>query len=88
LAVAAEAQEGFDGGGAVDELVDLRDLVEREAAQAFVGGAVARAEEVFDLAEAEADALGGVDDRETAQDCGLVTAFARVAVGRVPQNSR
>lgn len=85
MAVAAEAQECLDGGGAVDELLDFGELSEREASEPFVRGAVAGAEQVFDFVEAEADPLGGVDDREAAQDRGLVAAFASVAFGRVDQ---
>jgi hypothetical protein len=67
-AVAAELEKLLDGGGAEDQTVDLGELAERESAESLVCGAVARAEEVGDLLEAEADTLRSVDNRQTPED--------------------
>ena len=88
VAVAAELEKLLDGYGAMDESVDLWEFAECEPAEALVGGAIAGAVQVADLLEAEPDALGGVDDREAAQDALLVSAFPRAAFGWADQPMR
>jgi hypothetical protein len=77
----------LDGRGSADQLVDFGELVLCEAAETFVGGSVPRTEEVFDLVEAEAGTLGGVDNHQASQDAWLVAPLAAVAGRRVNETA-
>ena len=69
-------------GGAIDQLIELGQLGERELTEPLVRQLVARAEQVTDLVEAEPDPLGSVDDRQPPEHVGSIPPLAGDAPGR------
>lgn len=67
----ARDEQLADRQGALDEILDFRELVDRERADTVVSRPRAGSEDLANLVEREADALADVDDREAAHVSGL-----------------